>query len=411
MKKINIIIFLYIITLSILTILGILGTNNSETIKIAERYFNPSDIETGKNLFLMGLVPYTIYRIIAILFLLLVLIKKYHEKIIMKISQRINNSYIISYLSILLILLSLSIIKLPFNIYAQFYREKTFGLLNIDFGLWFIRHMSQLGISLIVISLIVFLFITVIGKIRKFYLVIPVLFLVIGLSISIIFPRFITPLFYDYIEIKDQVLSEKIFSMARKADVEINEIKVINKSQYSNRANAYLTGIGGKRRIVLYDTLIKNFSQDEILAILAHEMCHYVEEHMLIGISLASSGMILFLILLNLISKYVFSKDIQKMIEPMSHVQLYILIIVMLFFISPIENTISRTMEKRADSYSLKMVEQPETFIKMKVKLARKNKSLLLPNPIFTWFYYSHPAILDRIRSAEIFLEKSKVSQ
>ena len=183
----------------------------------------------------------------------------------------------------------------------------------------------------------------------------------------------------------------------------VKEIEVLEKGQYDRFVNAYMIGMSSERKIVLYDNLVNNYSHNQILAVLAHEMGHYEEEHMAIGLTLGALSLLIVLPLLKLLTRKIFEIDIKDLANPVNHGIFILIISVLMFIANPIENSISRYIEKRADEYALDLTKDSETVIEMKRKMAKDNKSHLMQHPVYVWFYHSHPTTLERIRMAEKF--------
>ncbi|MCP4136231.1 MAG: M48 family metalloprotease [bacterium] len=400
-KRFKNFILIYLGIFSVLAIFGLLGDRNPETLEFALRYFSESEINTGRSYFLYGIIPVTIYRILLITLLAWVVYKGLHSSFAGRLTGKFKGDFAAMILSFLAIFLVLALIKLPVNIFLGFYREKLFGLMNTGFGTWFVRYLASSGISIALSAVTLTILGLIIKKTKRYLLYIPVVFFILGAGYSILWPRFITPLFYDTVPITDVKLNTKVHALAEKAGITVGDIGVIDTSTYSGGANAYLVGLGGERRIFLYDTLLKKFTHEETLSVLAHEMGHYSEEHMLIGMLLGSLSMILVLLLLRFLSRYIFARDLKSMVSPQGHLPLLILLLFLMFISNPVENVISRTIEKRADRYSLELTGDAHTFIEMKKRMGRINRSYLLPNPVYSMFYYTHPPILQRIRLAE----------
>jgi STE24 endopeptidase len=180
---------------------------------------------------------------------------------------------------------------------------------------------------------------------------------------------------------------------------------VIDKSKYSGKVNAFFTGFGNDRRIYLYDTLLKDFTRDEILSITAHELCHYKEEHVVIGIIAGSFGLSLGAILLNYLCVLIFGSGLKEMIPSGGVPGLILLVIIIQFAARPAANIPSRIMEVRADRFELAAVGNPEAVISMNKRLARTNKSPVLPHPFYVFYNSTHPAMLERIKMAEDFIK------
>jgi len=400
-KKLFIFIILYIILLLTISILGYIGDNSKEKIDFALKYFNQHDIDIGKAYSRMGLIPSTIYRIISILFLFFLTVKGIHIKLSKKLSKKNNYNFIHIFLSLFILFSLLAIIRLPFSIFTDFYRKELFGLMNSGLFIWLFRYLSMTIISIFFISVSISIMSILVLKTKRYIIHIPILFLIISLFFSVLFPRLIIPLFYDTVKLSKNELRIKTKRLLKDANINVKDIYVINKSKYSGVANAYMSGFGPDRKIYLYDTLLQKFSDDEILSIVGHELCHYIEEHMLIGIILGSFSIILVLLLLEKLSNYLIMKNLKFLVQPEGHPTLLILMIMIIFVSNPIQNSISRYMERRADIYSINISQQPDIFIKMKTNMAKNNKSHLGVHPVYSWYYHSHPSTLERIKIAD----------
>ncbi len=405
-RNITIAVIFYIVILLSLSISGFLGDNDKENVEYALKYFNQTDIDTGKSYFVYRLASSVIYRVLIIILALIYVLKGYHNRFIETLSSKIKPGILLIFISFATIFILINIIRIPFSVYSSFYLGKIYGVMKADFGTWFLRYMAGSGISIFLFCASLSVVSYLIDRTRRFYIYIPIAILFIGITISIIYPRIITPLFYEMKKPANNDLKKKITSMLENSKIEIDDIYIIDSGRISSSVNAYMTGFGKERRIVLYDTLLENYSHDEILSVIAHETCHYVEEHMLIGITLGVAGIMLVLFLLNKFLYLVINGDLKNLIKPQMHGVFIITMILMSFIGRPIENAISRQMESRADLYSLKLAGKPETFINMKKKMAIDNRTNILPGWIFSRFYYSHPPILSRIKTAGDYLGK-----
>lgn len=400
-RKLKLLVSIYIILILSLSVLGLFGNQDRDAADLALKYFSKHDIQAGRSYFLYGISSVTIYRIVSILLLLFIAVKGYDKTLIKKISAKINCEILTTFIAFTTLFVLLTAVRLPFAIFSGFYRKKIFGLMNADFITWLSRYLSGAVISLLLTALIIAIMIVIIKSTKRYFFYIPAAFLLFSILFSFIYPRFITPLFYKMVRIENKALKGKITDLLRKNNITISDIYVIDKSRYSKNVNAYMTGIATDRRIYLYDTLLQNFTHAEILSIVAHELCHYLEEHMLIGIILGSLGILLSLPLFNLLSNIIFGRDIRTLTQGEGYVGLLILLIVFIFISKPVENSISRVFERRADIFSVTITKRPDSFIKMKTRLAQQNKSDLLPHPLYVWFYHNHPAVIDRIQLAE----------
>ena len=398
----------YVIILISLFVLGLIGDSSEETINFALKHFSRAEIDTGKAYFLYTSAPIAVDRILEILFLLIVSVKGYHSIYAGWLSGKIKSSLLVTFISFISLFICFNIIEFPFVYFASFLAGKKFGLMNAGLFTWMTRYISSSAIGILITCAFMSAISIIIKNAKRYHIYVPIAALIIGLCIIELYPKFIIPLFYKMEVLPDSELKNKIKTMCGNADIEIDGIYTIDSGRISNSINAYMVGTGGKRKIIIYDTLLKLKNDDEILTIVAHEICHYAEEHMLTGISIAALSLYLFIPLLNRLSKLSGTGNLKCLVMPRKHSVLILLLIVLLFLIKPVKNTISRYFEKRADTFALNITGKPDVFIAIKKKMAVENKSNILPGKIYSWFYYTHPSALDRMRCAEIRLKPVK---
>jgi STE24 endopeptidase len=305
------------------------------------------------------------------------------------------------FLSFALILTALFLVRVPFSIYSGFFRNSAFNLMRADFATWSLRFLGSSLISITVNALIFTGFAYGVRRLRRPALMLPLFLFAAGLALTVLYPRIVTPLFFKTRPVEDYALLKKINALLHRAGVEVKRIEFINAGAYSATANAYMVGFGRERRIVLYDTLRERFTDDEITAILAHELCHYREEHGLIGLLIAAASFVLIIPGLRLFSRKVLGRDLNEILEPRNHAAFMLLLTALLFISTPFTNAVSRVMERRADAYAASLIDDPQVLQSLEVTISRTNKAHLLPHPFFVWFYHSHPPVWERIRAAQ----------
>jgi STE24 endopeptidase len=224
------------------------------------------------------------------------------------------------------------------------------------------------------------------------------------LLINIIYPTFIAPFFNKFSALEDQGLQEKIEELSRQVNLDVKGIFQMDAMKRTKHSNAYFTGIGKTKRIVLYDTLIQSHSHDEILAVLVHEIGHMKKNHIKKQIMLTS---FMSLVLLFAASKFL---NWQLMYQSFgfelmpAYVGLFLLGLLWEpfgFVFSPIGMLFSRRYEKEADSFVFSTLQTTVPLISALKRLAKDNLSNLRPHPFFVWFNYSHPPLLNRIEYLE----------
>lgn len=188
--------------------------------------------------------------------------------------------------------------------------------------------------------------------------------------------------------------------------MKVDEVYVIDESRYSRHTNAYFTGVGSHRRIVLYDNLIKSHTPEEAALIFAHEAGHWKHSHVAWGLSLGALGMLAIALLYSVLFPVLAQVDWFGLKNVASASNLPFLLILVMFlqlFTAPIESQISQFMEKQADQVALELTGLRDVFISAQVRLSRDNRSDLLPSPLRVFWLYSHPPAIERIRMAEEF--------
>jgi STE24 endopeptidase len=211
----------------------------------------------------------------------------------------------------------------------------------------------------------------------------------------------IVPLFNKQTPLKEGELRDAIESFAQKTGYSLKNIYVIDGSKRSTKANAYFSGLGPKKRIVLYDTLISDLSEEEIVAVLAHEIGHYKKRHTLQGLFIGTiqTGIMLFIF-----SLFVKMPELSQALgaeEASFHMGLIafgILYSPLSFILGILSNLVSRKNEYQADAYAAEN-HSSDALISGLKKLSKNNLSNLTPHPLYVFFHYSHPTLLQRIEA------------
>lgn len=293
------------------------------------------------------------------------------------------------------------LISTPFSIYDIFVIEERFGFnrmtpktfVSDKLKGWILAAFIGGGLLAIVVW-----FYNQTGK--MFWIYAWVLAVGFTVFMAMFYSTLIVPLFNKQTPLPEGELRDAIRTFCEKAGFRLINIFVIDGSKRSTKANAYFTGLGPKKRIVLYDTLIKDLTTDEIVAVLAHEIGHYKKKHIYQGLfaGIIQTGVTLF-ILSVMISEPELSKALGGI-----NASFHLGLIAFGILYSPISlvtgllmNHISRRNEYEADNY-VKENSDPEALITALKKLSSKNLSNLTPHPTYVFFHYSHPTLLQRIK-------------
>ena len=291
--------------------------------------------------------------------------------------------------------------------YVSYTLSRTYHISTQTFGAWMKDEVIDFWVNFGLMVLIVTVLYWVMQKSpKKWWLYAWLLSVPFSLLLMFVQPVLIDPLYNDFYPLKNKELESKILELANRVDIPAEHVYEVNKSEETNSLNAYVTGIGSNSRIVLWDTTLNRLEDDEILFIMAHEMAHYVEKHIYIGIggylALTFVGLWLIARLMNWIVKRWGSILKISSVNSISSLPLFLLLTaILLFASSPISNYISRYQETRADRYAIEMTENKEAAISAFQELTRAGLSQVNPPLLVKWLRYSHPAMLERISTIE----------
>lgn len=312
-------------------------------------------------------------------------------------------SFILSGLVFFLPLLYAEIVlSVPFSLYSTFKIENKYGFNTMTLKLWVTDTVKSLLITTILTGLVIAAGLFIIQRNPDlWWLWIWCFFLALGIFLMYISPYVIEPLFHKFTPIENEELESGIRGLMEKSGIRVSRIFMMDASKRTKHTNAYFTGIGKVKRIVLYDTLIEKMNRDEILAVLAHEAGHWKKKHLLKHI-IASEAVAF-------ITIYVAYRLLQNdFLINLFHIEkssffakiiiLGFIVSIGSFFLRPASNYFSRRHEDEADRYSYKLTGDNGSLISALVKLSRDNLSNLHPHPLYAVFHYSHPPVLERIK-------------
>ena len=295
--------------------------------------------------------------------------------------------------------LALRLLNLPLDLYGSYFFQHSWGFSTQTLGAWWMDYLKGAGLDLIISGIGVILFFILLNGWPRTWWVIGAGLLACWLIIqSILWPVFISPMFNRFEPVKDPAILNMVEELSLKAGIPVEEVLVMDASRRTTKANAYFSGLGKTKQIVLYDNLLNAYSQDEVKAVLAHEMAHWRQGHIVKGLTLGVVGNFLAWGLLFLLLK--------TMVPPRyypAHTWAMVLLFFSLvsFITSPVQNYISRSMEKEADHVSTMLTGDPAAAVQLQKSLVIKNVSDVSPPTFIEWFSYSHPSVLHRIRVLE----------
>ncbi len=382
-----------------------LGNTHPETAAEVLKYFSQSDIDAGRDYALKGFWFKAVYGAVFV-FLLVFLVKAgFLAGLWQRISALAGEGLFRADIAfILAFLLLIQILAFPSALYFGHFRETEAGFANIGAGGWLLKHLKTVIVSVGFETAGIMLLLSVMRWFpARWPLVLPLVMGGCGMLISVLAPVVITPIFYNQKPLESGPFRERLLDMAAQAGMSVEEIYVIDESRYSRHTNAYFTGLGSFRRIVLYDNLVKSHTPDEAALIFAHEAGHWRYNHVAWGLALGAIGFLA----IGLIYQFLFPVMAQVVWFGLGEATsarnlpfLFILVTVLQLFTTPFESQISQLMERQADKVALELTGLREVYRDAQIRLARDNRSDLLPHPLRVFWLYSHPPAIDRIKAA-----------
>ncbi|MGD6833744.1 M48 family metallopeptidase [Sutcliffiella halmapala] len=248
---------------------------------------------------------------------------------------------------------------------------------------------------------------------KKWWVATWALFIPFVFFLMYIQPVVIDPLYNEFTELQDKELEEKILGLAAESDIAADRVYEVNMSEKTNSINAYVTGVGGNSRIVLWDTLLNRLKEEEILFIMAHEMGHFVMNHVVVGITgyIVFSFFAFYLIhwcAVRVIRKWGEAIKITRLGQLASLPLLLLLLSLVLFLASPITNAVSRHQEHTADVYAIELTGDAAPAIGAFQEITRSSLSEVHPPALVKFLRYTHPPMVDRIAYLEKYLEEEE---
>lgn len=346
-------------------------------------------------------------NIITIIFLFGGLLNVYNSWI-----ASLNLNFIFAgILFILLLNFASTFLSIPFSLYSTFKIEKKYGFNTSTPKIWLTDFLKSILVSTVLTGIIASVGLWLVQWSPAYWWIwVWGFFLVFSIFIMYISPYVIEPLFNKFTPVDQEGLEDKIKALMQKADIRVSRVFKMDASKRSRHTNAYFSGIGRVKRIILYDTLLEKLGQPEILSVLAHEAGHWKKKHIL--------KMIVGMEILSLIGIYIAYRILQTdFLINLFQIQqeTFFAKIVVLGFIggiisfpfTPLGSYISRRFEREADRFACRLMENSEPMASSLIRLSKDNLSNLYPHPLYTAIYYSHPPVVRRIRE----IRETPVSQ
>jgi len=290
---------------------------------------------------------------------------------------------------------------LPFELYDTFVLEKKYGFSTITWRLWITDLIKSLILSAIIMTIMISAFMAFIYYLpASWWFWAWLFFTLFEIILLWLYPVLIAPLFNKFEPIKDEELREKINALMDKVGLKTKGIYQVDEGKRSKHTNAYFTGIGKTKRIVLYDTLLASHTPDEIVAVLAHEVGHWKKKHILKQLSFMVIASLVLLYFVYLIVNWSFLYSAFGLKVTPVYAGLFLVSLYLSsagYFLSPIGAAVTRRYEREADKMAWELTGTSEPMINALKRLAKDNLTNLHPHPLYVWFYYSHPPLIERI--------------
>ena len=304
-------------------------------------------------------------------------------------------------LFVLGLLLAQTLLDVPFSLYRTFVLEERFQFNTSTPRLWFTDLLKSLSVGALLLSLVTAVALALVqASPNAWWLWVWAFLALITLLLMYLSPVLIEPLFFKFQPLQKEALAERVKSVMARAGLQVERVQQVDASRRSKHSNAYFTGIGRVKRIVLFDTLLEHMSDDEIVGVLAHEAGHWKLGH----------------IWKRLLTMQLFSLAVCWLawrllawgglvgwfgLEPLSFVGQVMLLgflaSLVSFPLTPLSSALSRHHEWQADQFARELTGEPLPLAQALTKLCKENLSNLHPHPLYAWFYYSHPPVVARV--------------
>lgn len=313
-----------------------------------------------------------------------------------------SRPYLVAMLYIGMFIVATAVLTFPLTYYSGFALPHQFDLSTQTFGAWFVETLKELAVNLAIVMPVGALALMAVRNVRRWWLALWIGSIPFILLAVVIAPVVLDPIFNKFEPLKDEVLRQKLLDMASRAGISGGRVYQADKSKQTKTLNAYVTGIGPTARIVMWDTLLAEMTHDEVLAVMGHEMGHYVLKH--IWKSLAFTVVLSFFASLAVqrlsergLARWGRRWQIQSAGDPAAVPWLLLVAFVVAFLLTPVGAAYSRHNEHESDVFSLELTGLNEPMASAFVKLAENSKSDPSPHPFIEYWRYSHPPIAKRI--------------
>ena len=299
------------------------------------------------------------------------------------------------------LLLVNSLLAIPFQLYSDFRLEARYGFNRQSIGLWWADWLKNTALSLVFCVLLAMGALHLVQAApHTWWLWVSALISALSLLLTVLSPYLIEPLFYRMRPLDVEGLREGIRSLTERAGVQVERVLTVDASRRSSHSNAYFTGLGRQKRVVLFDTLLAQMTQPQILAVLAHELGHWKKQHVLTRMIAMQVLLVVFAYLGFLLAPSAGLPQLVGLSTASFPARITILATaasLLMFPLTPLFSAWSRRDEREADRFAVELYGAPLELAGALAKLGTENLSNLHPHPLYAAFYYSHPPLAERI--------------
>ena len=314
-----------------------------------------------------------------------------------------DNQYLLLLLFVIVTGFASSVVNFPIKYYTEFYLEHKYELSNQTFWKWIWEDLKGLLVGLVIGVPILLLFYWVMLTFGSlWWLVFAVAMFIISVVLAQILPIIILPIFYKVTPIENDEIKKRVLNLAADVKMKVENVFQFNMSKNTKKANAAFTGLGRTKRIILGDTLLENYSEDEIETVLAHEFGHYKHKHIIKNLFIGTvTSFLTFFMMAKLYEISLPWFDFTEITQISALPILSVWAMLIGLITTPIGNMISRKFEYQADEYAITITGKSDAFINTLEKLTEQNLGDKEPHPFVEWFFYSHPSIGKRKEKIE----------
>ncbi len=341
--------------------------------------------------------------VLSFAYLVVVVTAGLSRTIELRVTAFSQNPYIALLLFAFILGLGQSVLTIPLAFYSGYILERKYGLSNQSLKRWAWEHLKALLVSApLAIAALVILYACLERFGTAWWLPVGIVLTLFSVLLARLAPVLLFPIFYKFTPLEEGLLRERLTQLCTAAGVAFRGIYVFNLSKNTKKANAGFAGIGGSRRVILGDTLVHDFTGEEIETVFAHELGHYVHHHLLIGMAVGTVSTFLGLFVASGLYDWSlgiagFSSVTQLGALPLLAIWLSVFGLV----VSPVGNMLSRRHERQADRYAVEKTGNSAAFAAALRKLEFMNLADPEPHPLVEFLFYSHPSISRRIRAVE----------